>query len=82
MSLYLGGIASAPDENGTLRRMPASRFLPSDYLAAALPLGFQVRACHEPLWPSSPTVRQRAAAATDATYENTPAAIIWHIYLS
>ena len=81
MSLYLGGIASAPDENGTLRRMPASRFLPGAYLAA-LPLGFEGRACHAPLWPSSPTVRQRAAAATDATYENTPAAIIWHIYLS
>jgi hypothetical protein len=47
---------------------------------------FQVRACREPQWPSSPTqggpwVRQWAAAATDATYENTPAAIIWHIYL-
>jgi hypothetical protein len=28
-----------------------------------------------------PWVRQWAAAATDATYENTPAAIICHIYL-
>jgi SAM-dependent methyltransferase len=86
MSLYLGGIASAPDEDGVSRRMPASRFLPSDYLAAALPLGFQVRACLEPRWPNSPTqggpwVRQWAAEATDATYENTPAAIIWHLQL-
>jgi hypothetical protein len=56
----------------SLRSLPASRFLPSDYPAATLPLAFQVRACHEPLWPSSPTqggpwVRQWA--------------IICHIYL-
>jgi SAM-dependent methyltransferase len=85
-SLYLGGIAAATDENGVHGRMPASRHRPSDYLAAALPLGFQVRAFAEPCWPRSPMqggpwLRQWAADAADAAYENTPAAIIWHLQL-
>jgi hypothetical protein len=68
-----------------LARMPASRFLPSDYLSAALPLGFQVHRCMEPRWPPSPwaggpEVRRWCAAAADA--EHTPAAIIWHFQKS
>jgi SAM-dependent methyltransferase len=83
-SLYLGGIASAVDEHGVEGRMPASRFRPSDYLAAALPIGLQVRDCREPLWPPDPDgggpfLRAWAAAAVDAAYENAPAAIIWHL---
>ncbi|WP_405142767.1 class I SAM-dependent methyltransferase [Sphaerisporangium sp. NBC_01403] len=83
-SLYLGGIASAVDDNGVESRMPAGRFRPSDYIAAALPEALQVRGCHEPLWPPSPYaggpfVRAWAAGAADAAYENTPAAVIWHL---
>jgi SAM-dependent methyltransferase len=83
-SLYLGGIAKATRPDGALARMPASRLLPSDYLSAALPLGFQVRRCVEPRWPPSPTAggpdaRRWSAAAADAVYETTPAAIIWHL---
>lgn len=84
-SLYLGGIASAVDEYGVEGRMPASRFRPSDYLTAALRVGFQARACREPLWPPSPFhgfVGRWAAAAADAAYENTPAAIVWHFQLT
>jgi SAM-dependent methyltransferase len=86
MSLYLGGIAAATDESGVPGRMPAARHLPSNYLAAAVPHGFRVLACHEPRWPNSPTqggplLRQWAPTATDATYENTPAAIVWHFRL-
>lgn len=82
-SLYLGGIASADDEHGRHGRMPASRFLPSDYLAAALPLGLRVQACAEPRWPRNPLaggpwLRRWAAEACDAAYELTPAAIVWH----
>ncbi|MFG3577741.1 class I SAM-dependent methyltransferase [Micromonospora chersina] len=82
-SLYLGGIASAVDEDGAEARMPASRFRPSAYVAAAVGAGLEVRACHEPLWPASqyaggPFLRAWAAGAVDAAYENTPAAIIWH----
>jgi len=81
-SLYLGAIAATPAADGGTARMPAGRFLPSDYLAAALPAGFQVRALLEPRWPSSPMqggpwARTWAAAAVDAVAENTPAAIIW-----
>lgn len=82
-SLYLGGIATAVGPDGTVARMPASRWRPSDYLSAALSVGFQVRRCVEPLWPPSstaggPGARRWSAAAADAAYEATPAAIIWH----
>jgi SAM-dependent methyltransferase len=81
-SLYLGGIASVVDDDGHEVSLPASRFRPSDYVAAALAAGLEVRACREPLWPPSPFaggpwVRTWAAGAADAAYENTPAAIIW-----
>jgi SAM-dependent methyltransferase len=84
LSLYLGGIATAVDTDGQVKRMPASRFLPSDYLAAALPLGFQVRALLEPRWTPSvinggPAANQWAMAAADAAYRGAPAAIIWHL---
>lgn len=83
-SLYLGGIASAVDDDGGEARMPASRFRPSAYIAAAVTAGLEIRACHEPLWPASqdaggPFLRAWAAGAVDATNENTPAAIIWHL---
>jgi len=81
-SLYLGGIASVVDDSGADVRLPASRWRPSDYIAAALPAGLEIRDCREPLWPPSPGaggewVRTWAAGAADAAYENTPAAIIW-----
>lgn len=61
----------------------ASRHLASDYLAAALPLGLQLRSGAEPVWPASdqaggPTARQWCGAAADAANTGTPAAIIWH----
>jgi SAM-dependent methyltransferase len=81
-SLYLGGMASVVDDDGHEKRLPASRFRPSDYIAAALAAGLEVRGCREPLWAPSPWaggswVRTWAAGAADAAYENTPAAIIW-----
>jgi SAM-dependent methyltransferase len=84
MSLYLGGIAHAVDADGVEKRMPASRFRPSDYLASALPLGFAVRALLEPCWPlevigGGPVADKYARAAAVAAYRNTPAAIIWHL---
>ncbi|GAA1891751.1 class I SAM-dependent methyltransferase [Asanoa iriomotensis] len=83
-SLYLGGIASAVDDDGAEARLPASRFRPSAYVSAAVGAGFAVRACHEPLWPRTdtgggPFLRAWAADAVDAAYGNTPAALIWHL---
>jgi ubiquinone/menaquinone biosynthesis C-methylase UbiE len=85
-SLYLGGIASAVDGDAIQKRMPAGRYRPSDYLAAALPLGLQVTALQEPRWPpevigGGPVADRYARAATVAAYENTPAAIIWEFRL-
>lgn len=84
MSLYLGGIAHAVDADGVQRRMPAHRFRPSDYLAAALPLGFAVRALREPRWPlevigGGPVADKYARTAVLAAYQDTPAATIWHL---
>ena len=83
VSLYLGGVPVQSGADGRAGMLPASRFLASDYLAAALPLGLQVRDCAEPGWPASelaggPLARQWCGAAADAAYTGTPAAIIWH----
>jgi len=83
MSLYLGGVATAAGPGGWVGLLPASRFLASDYLAEAVPLGLQVRRCEEPRWPASalaggPLARQWCAAAADAAYTATPAAVVWH----
>ena len=87
--------------------MPVWQRRVSDYLAVALPLGFEVRRCEEPRRPS-PLVRPDgssitddgappehdpegapdiwalhafAAEATNAAYQDVPAAIIWHYQL-
>jgi SAM-dependent methyltransferase len=83
MSLYLGGVASVTEPGGRVCLLPASRFLASDYLSAALAAGLTPRSCAEPRWPPSdgaggPLASQWCAAAADAAYEATPAAIIWH----
>jgi len=83
VSLYLGGVPVRAEPGGRPGLLPASRYLASDYLAAALPLGLQLRSCAEPRWPASdqaggPLARQWCSAAADAAYTGTPAAIIWH----
>jgi len=83
ISLYLGGVPAVSEPAGRTGLLPASRYLASDYLAAAIPLGLQVRSCAEPRWPASnlaggPLARQWCSAAADAAYTGTPAAIIWH----
>jgi SAM-dependent methyltransferase len=83
MSLYLGGVAHVSEPGGPPLLLPASRFLASDYLSAALAAGLVARSCAEPRWPASdaaggPLARQWCAAAADAAYEAVPAAIIWH----
>jgi ubiquinone/menaquinone biosynthesis C-methylase UbiE len=95
---------TAPD--GEFVYMPVWGRLASDYLAAALPLGLQVRRCEEPRRPSPlvaddgtdlfddetpkhvpgdlPNIwalHRYAPAATNAAYQGTPTAIIWHFQL-
>ena len=79
-SLYLGGIASAA-EDGVDKRMPASRFLPSDYLSAAMAVGLRVTSLQEPRWPvevigGGPVADAYARQAVLAAYGTTPAALI------
>lgn len=50
----LGSVPRVRSADGEPRLLPAYRHRPSDYLAAALPLGLQVRRCEEPAPPSRP----------------------------
>lgn len=83
VSLYLGGVPNAVGPDGRRNLLPANRHLVSDYLAAALPLGFEVRGCAEPRWPPSdhaggPLAQQWCRDAANAAYTATPAAIVLH----
>jgi SAM-dependent methyltransferase len=85
VSLYLGGVATVTDAGGRRRQLPATRYLASDYLAAALPLGLHPLSCAEPRWrlgdaAGGPLARQWCPAAADVVYEAAPAAIIWHFW--
>jgi ubiquinone/menaquinone biosynthesis C-methylase UbiE len=87
VSLYLGGVPVLAEPGGRAGMLPASRHLASDYLAAALSLGLQLRSCAEPVWPASDQAggllaRQWCSAAADAAYTGTPAAIVWHFQRS
>jgi|SRR5208282_2038899 len=82
LSLYLGGVAHVAGPGGGVRLLPASRYLASDYLTAALAAGFRPLGCFEPRWPATalaggPLARRWCGAAADAVYEAAPAAIIW-----
>jgi hypothetical protein len=84
MSLYLGGIAWVTDADGLPKRMTATRLRPADYLAAALPLGFEVKGLQEPRWPvtmagGGPVADAYAPEAVRSAYSGVPAAIIWHL---
>lgn len=81
VSLYLGGVARVARPDGRRDMLPASRHLVSDYLTAALPLGFELRGCAEPRWPASddaggPLAQQWCRDAANAAYTATPAAIV------
>ncbi|NYH92075.1 methyltransferase domain-containing protein [Actinopolymorpha rutila] len=84
LSLYLGGVSSVDGPEGRLA-MPASRFLPSDYLSAAIASGFTVRACHEPRWGDVPgghggsDAQRYCPEAVRAACRDTPALIVWHL---
>jgi ubiquinone/menaquinone biosynthesis C-methylase UbiE len=83
VSLYLGGVPNATGPDGRCYLLPANRYLVSDYLAAALPLGLELRGCAEPRWPVSdhaggPWAQRLCRQAATAAYAASPAAIILH----
>jgi hypothetical protein len=53
-SLYLGGVGTAAGPHRRPALMPASRWLASDYLAAALAHGLSIRASAQPRWHDVP----------------------------
>jgi SAM-dependent methyltransferase len=84
LSLYLGGVSHAQDEQGNWGAMPASRFLASDYIRAVVGAGFQILGCWEPRWgevegEGGPLAQQWCPVAAAAAYRESPAAIIWHL---
>lgn len=77
VSLYLGGVSHADG-----RRMPATRFLASDYVRAARSADLRVLSCDEPRWgpvpgEGGPLAQQVCSQASAAAYRDTPAAIVW-----
>jgi len=85
LSLYMGGVAKIPLDAGRVGRMPASRFLPSDYLRAALATGYSPLDCQEIPWPDlevghgGPAAQRWCPDAARAAYVGFPAVIIWHL---
>jgi SAM-dependent methyltransferase len=84
ISLYLGGVSQAQDEDGHWGVMPASRFLASDYVNAALAAGFDILGCWEPRWGSiegegGPLAQEWCPEAAAAAYRAMPAAIVWQL---
>ena len=84
VSLYLGGVSQAQDEDGNWGVMPASRFLASDYVNAAVGAGFEILGCWEPRWgvvegEGGPLAQEWCPEAAAAAYQDTPAAIVWHL---
>lgn len=64
--IALGSIPAVRGPGGQPGRLPAHRHLVGDYLRAALPAGFQLRSCEEPIPPSADQPRPDPPTATDA----------------
>ena len=68
--------------DGRLIRLPATPFLPSDYINEALKAGFRIQACAEVAWPDhggqhgGPTAQAWCAEAARVAYVGTPALIV------
>jgi SAM-dependent methyltransferase len=82
LSLPLGGVVQMLTSTGKPIQLPASRFLPSDYLNAALRAGFEIRSCAEVGWPDlpgghgGPTAQAWCPEAAQAAYVGTPAVLV------
>jgi SAM-dependent methyltransferase len=84
LSLYMGGVARVALDDHRVGRMTASRFLPSDYLRAALATDYSPLDFQEIPWPDldghgGPAAQQWCPDAARAAYVGFPAVIIWHL---
>ena len=82
LSLPLGGVVELLTPSGRAIRLPASLFLPTDYISAALRAGFTIRSCAEVGWPElatghgGPTAQAWCPEAARAAYVGTPALVV------
>ncbi|PPK69744.1 class I SAM-dependent methyltransferase [Actinokineospora auranticolor] len=97
-SVARGSIPSVRDQDGRPGRLPAHRHLVGDYLRAALPRGFQVRDCREPVaelggtpepadspgpWDVWPwSLMAMVPEAARAVYPGSPVMLVWHFQLA
>ena len=85
LSLPLGGVIQMQAATGRPIRLPASMFLPTDYITAALSAGFDIRSCAEVGWPDLPTGHGGSTAqawcpeAARAAYVGTPALMVLEV---
>jgi SAM-dependent methyltransferase len=82
LSLPLGGTVDMVTPAGRAIRLPASRFLPTDYINATLRADLQIQGCAEVPWPDlpgghgGPTAQYWCAEAARAAYVGTPALMV------
>lgn len=82
LSLPLGGVVQMLTSAGEPIQLPATLFLPTDYIMAALEAGFQLRACSEVGWPDiagghgGPVAQAWCPDAARAAYVGTPALML------
>jgi SAM-dependent methyltransferase len=82
LSVPLGGAVEVRTPSGRALRLPASRFLPTDYVNAALRAGFAIESCAEVGWPEleaghgGPTAQAWCPDAARAAYVGTPAVML------
>jgi len=85
LSLPLGGVIQMHGASGQPLQLPASLFLPTDYVSAALSAGFEIRACAEVGWPDlpvghgGPTAQAWCPEAARAAYVGTPALVVLEV---
>jgi SAM-dependent methyltransferase len=82
LSVPLGGTVDVRTPKGRALRLPASRFLPTDYVNAGLRAGFAIESCAEVGWPEleaghgGPTAQAWCPEAARAAYVGTPALMV------
>ena len=87
LSLPLGGVVQMLAPSGQAIQLPASLFLPTDYINAALRAGFTIQSCAEVGWPElasghgGPTAQAWCPEAARAAYVGTPALMVVELAL-
>jgi SAM-dependent methyltransferase len=82
LALMLGGVTQFRTSSGRPIRLPASGFMPTEYISAALRSGFGIRSCAEIPWPDlagghgGSVAQAWCPEAARAAYVGTPALVV------